>query len=167
MSPSKNVSLTVVHSKVERRNMVERCDNGLAQIKQKEVLVKLFTAFCLVLGLFFLSSCASGGKVDKQETKGSTDGKQQSSGQTADLAQPDKKVAGQPQQEPVISIVKKRLTIVNVRPDPSTKRPPVAKLTGGDKVEVIGEVPGWLHIRFGNNGGRGEGWISKQLINKQ
>lgn len=57
--------------------------------------------------------------------------------------------------ESQIVTIKKKYTTVNVRPDPSAKKPPVARLSGGDKVEKIGESPDLKHqqsrpnVRYG------------------
>lgn len=131
--------------------------------------MKLFVAFLSVLCLC-LSGCASGDvtvkPTDDKEAKPTVSSEQKGSLETANIgAQPEKVASKSPPNElNRIVTIKTRYRTVNVRPDPSTRRPPIAKLTGGDKVEVTGEDRGWLKIRFGSENSRAEGWISKKLV---
>jgi hypothetical protein len=63
-----------------------------------------------------------------------------------------------------IVTIKKDLTTVKVRPEPSTKKSAITTLTGGDKVDKIGEKGSWLKVRFNVEGNQGEGWIKKDLV---
>lgn len=60
--------------------------------------------------------------------------------------------------------VKKKLTSVKVRPEPSTKRPALATLTGGDKVEKLNTKKGWIKIRFSTDESEGEGWVKSDTL---
>jgi hypothetical protein len=57
--------------------------------------------------------------------------------------------------------VKKGLTAVKVRPEPSLKKNPIASLKVGDVIEVIGEEGNWIKVRFKEPNNRQIiGWIN-------
>jgi hypothetical protein len=60
--------------------------------------------------------------------------------------------------------IKQGMTAVNVRPDPSTRRPPVAKLEAGSQVEKVAADGAWLRVKFTANGAAGEGWIRRDMV---
>jgi hypothetical protein len=63
-----------------------------------------------------------------------------------------------------IVVIKKNLHVVNVRPDPSKTKSPIATLVGGDKVEQIETSGDWLKIRINDEGEQIEGWIHKGMV---
>ena len=50
-----------------------------------------------------------------------------------------------------------------VRPEPSTKKAPIAKLQAADLIERIGQQGDWIKIRLDDGT---EGWVNKNLIEK-
>lgn len=57
-----------------------------------------------------------------------------------------------------------RQKYVNVRPRPSTANKPVAVLSGGKKVEVLGREGTWTKIRWTRGKKTLEGWVAAQFV---
>lgn len=143
---------------------------------------KFAVLFMILLSMSLLTSCAAtrmAGRIgqatgdvmvksaDEEEAKGAKKkNEQQSSSKSGNSKNQQEKTTSKEavSSETKIITIKKNYTTVNVRPEPSTKKAPVAKLSGGDKVEKIAESSGWLKIRFNIDGSEGEGWISKDLV---
>lgn len=141
-------------------------------------VVILFFAMCLLI-----NGCAAvrlGGRIsqatgdvmvksaDEEETKES---KKQTMQKTNSSSENNKVQKGNSiskkdslSNEAQIITIKMKHAAVNVRPDPSTNKPPIAQLKGGDKATKIGESGTWLKIKFDNNGKQSEGWIVKDLV---
>ncbi|WP_052263461.1 SH3 domain-containing protein [Geobacter pickeringii] len=65
---------------------------------------------------------------------------------------------------PVASRIKQHHKYVNVRPDPSSGKKPVAVLQGGKRVEIIGEEGNWVKIRWSRGKKEHEGWVFKKYV---
>jgi Bacterial SH3 domain len=57
--------------------------------------------------------------------------------------------------------IKDGCSTANVRSGPSTKNPVIAKLKGGDSVNVVEVKSGWVRIRLDNGG---NGWVYGDLV---
>jgi hypothetical protein len=56
-------------------------------------------------------------------------------------------------------------SLTNVRPAPTTKNNPIARLKGGTGVEKLEERGSWYKIRFtDSNGSQQEGWVNKSQV---
>ncbi|ABB33529.1 bacterial SH3 domain lipoprotein, putative [Geobacter metallireducens GS-15] len=57
-----------------------------------------------------------------------------------------------------------RQKYVNVRPEPSTGKKPVAVLSGGKYVEVLGREGTWVKIRWTRGKKAHEGWVAGKFV---
>lgn len=57
-----------------------------------------------------------------------------------------------------------RQKYVNVRPEPSTHKKPIAVLVGGKKIEVLGTEGSWTKIRWSRGKKVREGWIAGKFV---
>lgn len=65
---------------------------------------------------------------------------------------------------PVPGQITRRQKYVNIRPEPSTNKKPVAVLTGGKKVEIIDRQELWLKIRWTRGKKMLEGWVAGKYV---
>jgi hypothetical protein len=94
-----------------------------------------------------------------QSAEASTDAVAARSDQPAANAGKVNQAAGQP----AALMIRRGQKGTNVRGDPSTSKPPIAKLNGGDKLEKLLDRDPWLKVRFSHAGKRMEGWVRKDL----
>lgn len=83
---------------------------------------------------------------------------------TAPLPLPSEEPAPAATPPPAASRIKRQHRYVNVRPDPSSERKPVAVLMGGKRVEVVGEQENWVKIRWQRGKKELEGWVFKRFV---
>ena len=57
-----------------------------------------------------------------------------------------------------------RQKYVNVRPEPSTNKKPVAVLSGGKSVEVLAREGAWVKIRWTRGKKTHEGWVAAKFV---
>ena len=120
----------------------------------------------VIAGIFFAfqfgpRQLQAGGARSSETATGSKDAEAVKPVQ--DIKAADNKTASNP---PNTVAIKKGLQTISVRTGPSSKKPSVAKLIGGDQVEPISESAGggWVKIRFKVDGRQGQGWVKKTQI---
>lgn len=68
------------------------------------------------------------------------------------------------QEKPLVTI-KSTYSKVNIRSTPSTQLAPVASLSGGDRLQLLGDHGDWLKVGFYDTAGKEQsGWIYKDLV---
>jgi hypothetical protein len=130
--------------------------------------MKLRKTLVFVTMFLFLTGCAAvrlAGRVSSATGAALTQSADEEEAKRAKLAQGESAQNSREGGSDILTI-KKNYTSVKVRTEPSTKKPTVATLTGGDKVEKIEEKKDWVKIRFNIEGDEGEGWIKKDLAQK-
>lgn len=65
---------------------------------------------------------------------------------------------------PVPAQITRRQKYVNIRPEPSANKKPVAVLMGGKKVEIIDRQELWLKIRWTRGKKVFEGWVAGKYV---
>lgn len=132
------------------------------------------TRTALVLSLLFAAACATVNTAPVEKKAGpQAPGARFEAEALPPAAAPDATPAAPltPQASetvPTISQSVGRITprqkYVNVRPRPSTDNKPVAVLSGGKKVEVLGHEGTWTKIRWTRGKKSHEGWVAAKFV---
>lgn len=66
--------------------------------------------------------------------------------------------------EPAPGRITLRQKYVNVRPDPSASKKPIAVLRGGKKIDVLSKEGAWAKIRWSKGKKVREGWVAGKFV---